>query len=72
MSAVVTLFCHILWDPSNSRAQDDLVLIHAARELIRSIRRSQMTENEMCHLKVADDFLAELARLARHAITKAQ
>lgn len=31
-----------------------------------------MTENEMLHLRVADDFLAELARLAQCAISKAR
>jgi hypothetical protein len=31
-----------------------------------------MTENEMIHLKVADDFLAELSRLGQRAISKAR
>jgi hypothetical protein len=30
-----------------------------------------MTDNELLHLRVADDFLAELARLGKHAVTKA-
>jgi hypothetical protein len=72
MSAVVTIFCNILWDPLHPRAQDDLALLEAAPELIRGIRRRRMTENEMVHLRVADDFLAELIRLGKHAITKAR
>lgn len=71
MSAVVTIFCNILWDPLHPRAQADLDLLNAAPDLIRTIRRRRMTENEMLHLRVADDFLAELARLARSAIAKA-
>jgi hypothetical protein len=31
-----------------------------------------MTKNEMLHLKVADEFIAELARLGQKAIIKAR
>lgn len=72
MSAVVTIFCNILCDPLHPRAQEDMNLLISSPELIRCIRRRRMTENEMLHLRVADDFLAELARLAQCAISKAR
>ncbi|KAK5655073.1 hypothetical protein OQA88_5972 [Cercophora sp. LCS_1] len=72
MSAVVTIFCNILWDPLNPRAQDDVELLRATPDLIRHIRKRRLTENEMLHLKVAENFLAELARLGQHAIVKAR
>lgn len=72
MSAVTTIFCNILWDPLNPRSQQDLALLDAAPEFIRRIRWRRMTESEMQHLRVADDFLAELARLGKHAMDKAR
>lgn len=71
MSAVTTIFCNILWDPLSPRSQQDLALLDAAPECIRWMRRRRMTDNELLHLRVADDFLAELARLGKHAVTKA-
>ncbi|KAB5576147.1 fungal-specific transcription factor domain-containing protein [Coniochaeta sp. 2T2.1] len=72
MSAALTIFCNLLWDPLHPRAQEDLHLLSTSPELIRCIRRRRMTENEMLQLRVADEFLAELARLGRCAISKAR
>ncbi|KAI3326263.1 hypothetical protein HD806DRAFT_441650 [Xylariaceae sp. AK1471] len=72
ISAVVTIFCNILWDPLHPRAQDDLDLLSGCQELFRCKWRRCMTENEMIHLKSANDFLAELSRLAQRAISKAR
>jgi hypothetical protein len=72
MSAVVTIFCNVLWDPLHPRASEDVRLLESSPELIRRIRRRRMTDSEMLHLRTADEFLAELVRLARCAINKAR
>ncbi|KAK0641048.1 fungal-specific transcription factor domain-containing protein [Cercophora newfieldiana] len=72
MSAVVTIFCNLLWDPLHPRAQDDLDLLDAAPDLMRCIRRQGMTESEIVHQRVADNLLAELACLGRHAVVRAR
>ena len=72
MSAAVTIFCHIIWDPLHPRAEEDLRLLGASPELIRCIKRRRTTENEVLHQRAADECLAELARLAQCARNKAR
>lgn len=68
MTAASSLFLNILIDPYNPRARDDLALLDSVPELIKSIRLRRLTQSEMLHLKMVDDFLAELIRLGRSAI----
>ncbi|KAK3373029.1 fungal-specific transcription factor domain-containing protein [Lasiosphaeria ovina] len=72
MSAVVTLFFSILLDPLNPRsAQADLGLLASAPELIKGIRRRLLTRNEMLHIQMVDEFIAELTHLAHCAVRMA-
>jgi len=68
MTAASSLFLSILIDPCNPRARDDLELLDSVPELIKGIRLRRLSQSEMLHLKMVDDFLAELIRLGRSAI----
>lgn len=72
ISAIVTLFCNILWDPLHPCAEGDLRLLDTAPNLIRYIRRQRMTEHEVLNQRAVDSYLVELARLAKHAVSKAR
>ncbi|KAK0614905.1 hypothetical protein B0T17DRAFT_592780 [Bombardia bombarda] len=72
MSAVVAIFCSILLNPLDPRAEQDLELLSSAPDLIKTFQMQRMTQTELAHLKMADEFLAELARLSRSAIAKAK
>lgn len=69
MSAVLTLFCNILLNPLAPTAPDDLELLIRAPALIRGLPIRHLTANEVMHIKHIDDFVAELSRLAKRAIT---
>lgn len=72
MTAASCLFFSILVDPLNPNAQHDLDLLDLVPELIRRIRLRTLTQSEMYHLNIVDDFLAELIRLGRCAIQHAK
>ncbi|KAM7217968.1 hypothetical protein V8F06_006651 [Rhypophila decipiens] len=68
MTAATCLFFSILVDPLNPNARRDLDLLDLVPELIKHIRMRSLTQSEMYHLQIVDDFLAELIRLGRCAI----
>ncbi|ETS78790.1 hypothetical protein PFICI_08643 [Pestalotiopsis fici W106-1] len=72
MTAILTIFCNILLNPLCSRANEDLELLRTAPHFIKNIRIPRLTENEISHMKMIEDFVAELIRLGSHAILKAQ
>jgi hypothetical protein len=72
MTAILTIFCSILLNPLSSRAGEDLELLRSAPRFIRNIRIPRLTVNEITHMKMIEDFVAELIRLGSHAILKAQ
>jgi hypothetical protein len=72
MSAVITIFCNLLLYPLNTNAEQDLELLRSAPELIRGIRARRLTLNEIIHMKMIEDFVAELVRLGGCAIQKAR
>lgn len=72
MSAILTIFCNILLHPLSSNARDDLELLQAAPQFIKNIRIPRLTANEITHMKMIEDFVAELIRLGSHAVLKAQ
>jgi len=72
MSAVVTIFLNSLWDPLRPRAQDDLDLLEAAPDLMRCIKRRGMTESEILHQRVAENFLLGFASLGKQAIARSR
>lgn len=72
MTAASCLFFSILIDPLNPNCQHDLDLLDLVPELIKRIRLRTLTQSEMYHLKIVDDFLAELIRLGRCAVEYAK
>lgn len=72
MSAILTIFCNVLLHPLSSNARDDLELLQAAPQFIKNIRIPRLTANEITHMKMIEDFVAELIRLGSHAVLKAQ
>ena len=71
VSAVLTIFCNILLNPLDPRAVDDLELLSSTPELIKSMRMRQLTTAEIEHMRLVDNFVAELIRLGNCSITKA-
>ncbi|KAK3684132.1 fungal-specific transcription factor domain-containing protein [Podospora appendiculata] len=72
MSAVITVFCGILLNPLDPRTDEDLKLLAAAPELMKTIRTRALTLDEMVHLRMVEDFLMELTRLGNCAVLKAR
>jgi hypothetical protein len=59
-------------DPLGPQAGQDLELLTRVPEMIRAIHIRQPTLNEILHIKLVDDFVAELTRLGRCAVVKAR
>ncbi|KAB5513067.1 hypothetical protein GE09DRAFT_981493 [Coniochaeta sp. 2T2.1] len=71
-AAIMTLFFSILLNPLDTQAKLDLELLSSAADLVRNMPIRRLTENEIEHLKMVDDFVAELIRLGNCAISKAK
>ncbi|CAM1502204.1 Fc.00g041880.m01.CDS01 [Cosmosporella sp. VM-42] len=69
-AAVMTLFFNILMNPLDPQAKEDLELLSSAADLIRSMPIRRLTSHEIGHIKMVDDFVAELIRLGNCAILK--
>jgi hypothetical protein len=72
MSALITIFCNLLFNPLDPRASEDLELLNRVPELVKGIRIRQLTLKEILHIKLVDDFVAELTRLGKCAVAKAR
>ena len=72
ISALWTIFCNIIYNPLQPLADADLELLNAAPQLIQEMRLRRLARDEMTHMKMVDDFVAELARLATRAVLKAR
>jgi hypothetical protein len=72
ISAIWNIFCHIIYNPLHPHADVDLELLNAAPLLIKEMRLRRLARDEMAHMKMVDDFVAELARLANRAVLKAR
>ncbi|GAD97591.1 conserved hypothetical protein [Paecilomyces variotii No. 5] len=72
MSAFLTIFCHVLLHPLHPQADKDVELLRKAPILVRGILGRQLSVNEIIHVKVITEFVAELGRLAKCAIEKAR
>ncbi|KAH6629888.1 hypothetical protein B0J18DRAFT_442931 [Chaetomium sp. MPI-SDFR-AT-0129] len=72
ISAIWTIFCNIMHNPLHPLADVDLELLNAAPLLIKEMRLRRLARDEMTHMKMVDDFAAELARLANRAVLKAR
>ncbi|PWY70919.1 Zn(II)2Cys6 transcription factor [Aspergillus heteromorphus CBS 117.55] len=72
MSALLAIFCNILQNPSDPQATKDLGLLKTAMSMMERIfLRQPSSVNEIVHIKLVADFVAELYRLASCAIEKA-
>ncbi|GKZ23931.1 hypothetical protein AbraCBS73388_010536 [Aspergillus brasiliensis] len=72
MSALLAIFCNILQYPSDPQATKDLGLLKIAMSMLERIfLRQPSSVNEIVHIKMIADFVAELYRLASCAIEKA-
>ncbi|RAL03246.1 Zn(II)2Cys6 transcription factor [Aspergillus ibericus CBS 121593] len=72
MSAILTIFCSILIDPLDPCVEDDLALLTVVPALVKDVRRRRTAENELAHMKMVTNFVAELTRLGHCAIEKAR
>ncbi|KFY80980.1 hypothetical protein V499_00222 [Pseudogymnoascus sp. VKM F-103] len=72
MSALLTIFCNILLNPLDPQAAQDLELISKAPDLIKGMPIRQPTMDELFHINLVDEFIAELRRLGKCAISKAK
>lgn len=72
ISAIWTIFCNIIYNPINPNTDVDLDLLNSAPLLIKEMRLRRLARDEMAHMKMVDDFVAELARLANCAVLKAR
>lgn len=72
MSALLTIFCNILLNPLDPQAAQDLELINRAPDLIKGMSIRQPAINELFHINLVDEFVAELRRLGECAISKAK
>ncbi|KAK9233770.1 hypothetical protein V1525DRAFT_415432 [Lipomyces kononenkoae] len=71
ITAVLTIFCNILLNPLDPRADEDLDLLNKVPDLIKRIPSRELSLNKVMHIKLTEDFLTELSRLGKCAIIKA-
>ncbi|KAL2264190.1 hypothetical protein VTK26DRAFT_896 [Humicola hyalothermophila] len=72
ISALWIIFCNIIYNPLHSHADEDLELLSLAPQLIREMRLRRLARDEMAQIKMVDEFVSELARLAGRAVLKAR
>ncbi|KAI8292754.1 Fusaridione A cluster transcription factor fsdR [Colletotrichum sp. SAR11_240] len=72
MSAILTIFCNLLLDPLNAKAEEDMELLQSVPKLIEGMRNRRLTAYEVAHVKMIDEFVLELTRLGTSAIAKAK
>lgn len=66
----MTLFFNILINPLDPQSKEDMELLNSAADLIRSMPVRKVTAYEIGHIKMVDDFVAEMLRLGNCAIEK--
>jgi hypothetical protein len=72
ISALLTIFCNLLMNPLDPQAAQDLELLTQVPEMLKAIRFRQLTLNEILHMNLVSDFVAELTRLGRCAVVQAK
>ncbi|KZL78006.1 C6 transcription factor (fungal specific transcription factor) [Colletotrichum tofieldiae] len=72
MSAILEIFCNLLLHPLHAQSEEDLELLKSVPVLIEGMRKRHLTQHEMAHVKIVDNFVAELTRLGKCAIAKAR
>ncbi|KAK1979593.1 fungal-specific transcription factor domain-containing protein [Colletotrichum cereale] len=72
MSAILEIFCNLLLHPLHPQSEEDLELLKSVPVLIEGMRTRHLTQKEAAHVKIINDFVAELTRLGNCAIDKAR
>ncbi|KAK2015775.1 fungal-specific transcription factor domain-containing protein [Colletotrichum eremochloae] len=72
MSAILEIFCNLLLHPLDPQSKEDLELFKSVPVLVERMRTRSLTQKEAAHVKIVDDFVAELTRLGNCAIVKAR
>lgn len=72
ISAITTIFFNILMKPLASEAKEDISLLSSAIDIVRRLPIRRLTTHEVVHIKMVNDFIAELVRLGKSAIRKAE
>ncbi|KAK1994113.1 fungal-specific transcription factor domain-containing protein [Colletotrichum falcatum] len=72
MSAILEIFCNLLLHPLQPQSEEDLELLRSVPLLIERMRTRSLTQKEVAHVKIIDDFVAELTRLGNCAMVKAR
>ncbi|KAL6859218.1 hypothetical protein J3F83DRAFT_334166 [Trichoderma novae-zelandiae] len=70
ISALLSIFFHILRNPQHEYADQDVELLASATTVIRSMPIHRVTTHELEYLRKMDAFIEELNRLSRAAIAK--
>ncbi|KAM5346974.1 hypothetical protein ACJ41O_009979 [Fusarium nematophilum] len=71
IAAMMSLFFNLLMNPLEDQAKDDLELFKSAAELVKNMPVRRLTPHELAHMKLVNDFVAELIRLSSCAMAKA-
>ena len=72
MSALLAIFCNILQNPLDPQSTKDLSLLRTATGIMERVFLRQLSSvNEIVHIRLIEDFVTELNRLAQCAIEKA-
>lgn len=72
ISAITTIFCNILLNPLATQAKEDIDLLSSAIDLVRKLPLRKLTTHEIVHIKMVNDYISELVRLSKCAISKAE
>ncbi|KAL2161767.1 hypothetical protein VTH06DRAFT_7550 [Thermothelomyces fergusii] len=72
ISAVWTIFWYIMHNPINANTDVDLDLLNSAPMLIKQMRLQRLARDDMTQMRMIDEFVAELVRLANRAVFKAR
>ncbi|KAF4973176.1 hypothetical protein FZEAL_9393 [Fusarium zealandicum] len=70
-SAMMGLFFNLIMNPLEEQAKMDLELLSSAADLVKNMPVRRLTPHELAHMKLVNDFVAELIRLSKCAIAKA-
>ncbi|KAH8671573.1 hypothetical protein BX600DRAFT_250660 [Xylariales sp. PMI_506] len=72
MTAILTIFCNVLQNPLDARAEEDIRLLESFPELMSYLQSRQSVPRKLLDTTRALDFVLEAVRLCRCAINKAK
>lgn len=72
ISAILTIFCHILMDPLDPQTESDLRLLSSTPELFKRMRAAHLHGSDTAYAQALDAFVTELIKQGSCAIQKAK